>query len=236
MMEDLKSLEDLLDFQKEDSEIDRLLAKRQELPELEQYRDAHDESELIEASVRKHEDELRRLNLEFDRSDGELTIAEDKRDSEERRLYAGGLNARETSALMQEVEMLRRQTKELEDSAITLMESRDTQAQLAEEEQAKLEESQAVEERLEAAIKEQWAVIDADIARHEARKTEIAGLIDEDLMEVYDELREHKGVAVARLTEDMCGACRLLLSEAEQIQAARSDPPRCTHCRCILVL
>ena len=61
--------------------------------------------------------------------------------------------------------------------------------------------------------------------------------IDAELMEAYEELRPIKdGVAIARLGEDICGGCHLRLSEAEKLQASKSDPPRCVHCRRILIL
>ncbi len=56
-------------------------------------------------------------------------------------------------------------------------------------------------------------------------------------MDLYDELRELKtdGVGAARLDEGVCGGCHLRLSAAEQSQAMKESPPRCIHCRRILV-
>ena len=90
--------------------------------------------------------------------------------------------------------------------------------------------------RLEAIIKEEWRVIDADIARVEARKREIIPLIEPELLALYEELRPHKErVAVGRLAEGVCGGCHLRLSAAEQVEVLREFPPRCIHCRRILV-
>ena len=50
-MHELQSLADLLDLQEVDSEIDRLLHRRQSLPELEQYRVAHETAEGIAARL-----------------------------------------------------------------------------------------------------------------------------------------------------------------------------------------
>jgi predicted nucleic acid-binding Zn-ribbon protein len=42
-------------------------------------------------------------------------------------------------------------------------------------------------------------------------------------------------VAVGRLADGICGGCHLRLSAAEQVEVLRDFPPRCMHCRRILV-
>ena len=82
-----------------------------------------------------------------------------------------------------------------------------------------------------------WKQIDEEVARLEARKTEVVSLIDPDLIELYEQVRSSmEGVGIARLGEGVCGGCHLTLSAAEQIQAAKTIPPRCIHCRRILAL
>jgi hypothetical protein len=235
-MEDLRSLADLLDLQDVDLQIDRLLSQRQGLPELEQYRTAHEELEALGGSHDTATAELRDLSLELDKTNGELTIAEQKLAAEQNRLYAGGLSARDADYLRQEVEMLGRQNTEMEDRVLELMELREIKEQdvalLAEEVAAK----QGVKSTLEGEIQEAWKSIDAELARKEARKADIVPLVDGDLLELYEELRPMKeGVAVGRLADGVCGGCHLTLTAAEQLTVIRQDPPRCIHCRRILV-
>ena len=230
-------LEDLLDLQLIDMEIDRLLDERQTLPALDKYKQAHEAAEEAKSALAVAQEEAKRIHLALDKSDGELTIAEEKRDSEERRLYAGGLNARETDALMKEVEMLKRQTAEREEQTLALMDERDAQATVVDGKQADLDAATGEAEKLEAQIKTAWAEIDAEVARQEEKKAEAVKPIDAELMEAYEEMRPIKdGVAIARLGEDICGGCHLRLSEAEKLQASKTDPPRCVHCRRILIL
>ncbi len=62
-------------------------------------------------------------------------------------------------------------------------------------------------------------------------------LIDEDLIALYEDLRRAKdGVGVGRLADGVCGGCHLRITEAEELEVRRSDPPRCIHCRRILVV
>lgn len=237
MMEPFRTMEDLLDLQSVDLEIDRLLERRASLPELDQYKAAHAVVEAVTAELAEANAAKREVGLAVDKSDGELTLLSDKRDAEERRLYAGGLNARETEALMSEVEMLGKRVTEMEEATLKLLDDRDVHNEAVAALEQRLEDAKADESRLEARIEEQWRSIDGDIAVQEDKKADIAKRVDPELMELYEELRPTKeGVAVGRLGEGICGGCHLRLSEAEQLEAARSDPPRCVHCRRIIVL
>lgn len=236
-MEDLKSLEDLLDLQAEDSAIDRLLERRQNLPELDDYKAAHARVSGLESDRDALAARIRESELGVDKAEGELEITETKLAQEERRLYAGGLSARDAEHLRQEVDMLRRRISDREDEVISLMEDREQAEGEASELATQLAEASGEKSRLEGVISEAWKQIDAEMARHEARKAEIAPLIPDELMELYEELRDLKtdGVGAARLAEGVCSGCHLRLSAAEQSQAMKETPPRCIHCRRILV-
>jgi predicted nucleic acid-binding Zn-ribbon protein len=235
-MEELQSLADLLDLQDVDLQIDRLLHERQSLPELEAYQSAHAR---LDDLTKRHEEasaRLRELSLDLDKNSGELELGEQKLAAEQNRLYAGGLSARDADYLRQEVEMLGRKNSGMEDRILELMESRDTQegvvADLAEQRDGVAGEKAQLEETISAA----WKSIDAELARREARKADIVSLIPADLLDLYEELRPLKeGVAVGRLAENVCGGCHLRITAAEQLEVKRSDPPRCIHCRRILV-
>lgn len=234
-MEDIRSLEDLLDLQVVDSDIDRLLDKRGSLPELTAFRRAHATATRLEAEIAAATESLKTVDLAEDRAEGEMELDEDKLAREERRLYAGGLSARDATHLRDEVEMLRRRISDREDEALALIEERDQAQRALEVLQAERATAVAEKNRLEIEIQGMWAIIDADIARLEARKAEIVPLVDPDLLELYEEIRPTKeGVAVAALVDGVCGGCHLALSAAEEAQALRAVPPRCHHCRRIL--
>jgi predicted nucleic acid-binding Zn-ribbon protein len=235
-MEEFRSLEDLLDLQVVDLEIDRLLHRRQSMDELTQYRDAHEQVTALDTRLTDAEHRLRELDLAGDKAQGELDLAEQKLQREERRLYAGGLTAREAEAMRLEVESLRRHISEREDQILELIDGREqVEAEVAELREQR-DAAQAEKDRLNAVIKAEWQVIDGDIARAEARKRDIVPLIAPELIELYEELRPHKeGVAVGRLAEGVCGGCHLQLSAAERVEVLREYPPRCLHCRRILV-
>jgi predicted nucleic acid-binding Zn-ribbon protein len=235
-MEELRSLEDLLDLQKVDLELDRLLHRRQTLSQLDDYRRVHESLVALDVTLAEVGGRFRESDLASDRADGELGLAEDKLKREERRLYAGGLNARDSENMRQEVAMLRRQISEKEDHILALIEVKEQAESELVQLRSQRAELQAEKDRLDGEIKEEWRVIDSEIALREARKRDIVPLIDVELLDLYDELRPIKqGVAVGRLSEGICGGCHLQLSSAERAEVAREWPPRCLHCRRILV-
>lgn len=236
-MEDMRSLADLLDLQEVDLQIDRLLHDRQSLPELEQYKAAHESAAAINGRLADAELQLRETSLELNKTEGELEITAGRLDAEQNRLYAGGMSARDADYLRREVEMLDRKRGEAEDLVLELMERREENETTVAGLKAEAAAATSAKESIEAVIKEAWRGIDAQLAVKESRKNEIAPLIPEDLMELYEQLRGTKeGVAVGALTDGMCGGCHLKLTAAEQLDAQRTDPARCIHCRRILVI
>lgn len=235
-MDEMRSLADLLDLQVVDLDIDRLLHDRQTLPVLDDYKRAHEALKKRSAELTEADGSLKQTTMALNKTSGELELADIKLGNEQNRLYAGGISARDADFLRQEVEMLQRKKTEMEDEILDLMERREVEEKTAEALRSQEAEAGETKTKLEQTIKVEWAEIDAALARKERRKGDIVPLIPEDLMELYDELRDVKeGVAAARLAEGICGGCHLRLTPAELLQVARSDPPRCTHCRRILV-
>ena len=236
-MEELQSLADLLDLQEVDLQIDRLLHERQSLPELDDYRSRHEQAESLRAELVAAEAALRETSLELDKTEGEMEITAERLDAEQNRLYAGGLSARDADYLRREVEMLTRKRSDAEDLVLELMELREQQEAAVNDLKSQVEAAGAAKAEVEGSIKEAWKGIDAQLSLKEARKGEIVPLIDGELLDLYEQLRESKeGVGIGALTDSMCGGCHLKLTAAEVLDAKRSDPPRCIHCRRILVI
>jgi predicted nucleic acid-binding Zn-ribbon protein len=236
-MNEFQSLVDLLDLQVVDLDIDRFLHLRQSLPELAEFRNAHAHREQINARLTEISDELKQISLEEDKAEGELELLEQKVHQQEQRLFAGGLSARDTENMRREVESLRNREGTMEDEVLVLLDRKEQLETEVAGIKAELDTAQAEEQRLEAIIAEEWKKLDAEIAKKEVRKLDIVPLIDAELLELYEYLREHKeGVAIGRLMDGgICGGCHLRLSTAEQKQVLSEDLPRCLHCRRLLV-
>jgi predicted nucleic acid-binding Zn-ribbon protein len=236
-MEEMSSLADLLDLQAVDLEIDRLLHERESLPELASYKETHGDLQAATQRMETAQSQMRDTNLAIDKTNGELEIAEGKVSREQMRLYAGGLSARDADYMRREVEMLVRKKGEMEEEVLELLERSDVRQ--AEVESSTAEVARLTEEKnaLEAAITDAWRTIDARLAGKEERKASIFPLIDSDIVELYEDLRKAKGgVGVGRLADGVCGGCHLRITEAEEMDVRKSHPPRCIHCRRILVI
>jgi len=233
---ELLSLADLLEVQNLDLQIDRLLEKRQSLPELDVYKTVHSRLQELEAKRDTSGTSLKQLDLELDKSEGEFQILETKLNEHETRLFAGGMSARETEYMRLEVQGLRGQREAMEERVLQMLEDIDPARDEVKSLETEIEAANSEKMELEASIKRQWKQIDAELARKEDRKKEAVRPIDDDLMELYEKLRRIKeGVAVASYDHNVCGGCHMAFSPAEQEEAFSSDLPRCVHCRRILV-
>jgi len=235
-VDEIKSMADLLDLQEIDLQIDRLLDKRSSLAELEMYKTAHAEVERLEMSKSDASASLKNADMGLSKSNGELEILAEKAAAEQNRLYAGGMSARDADYVRREVEMLYAKVSKMEDDVIAFIELKeDAEAQvdgLSEELVAATSERDALRD----SITEQWRLIDKELAMKEERKSAGISLVDEYLLEIYDGLRgSNEGRVVGRLVDGVCGSCHLKLSAAEEARAVKDDPPRCIHCRAILV-
>jgi predicted nucleic acid-binding Zn-ribbon protein len=233
---DIPSLADLLDVQDLDLQIDRLLDRRQSLPDLASYKAAHEEEQRLNAELATAGAELRSLELGFDKSEGELEILEHKLKEHETRLYAGGMSGRETEHMRLEVQGLKAQREALEERVLGMLEQVDPARAAVVDLRSRLDEVVTVKAALERSIKDEWKQIDAELARKEERKKEALIPVPGDLVEMYEKLRHSKeGVAIGRFEHGVCGGCHMALSPTEQTEAFSAEIPRCVHCRRILV-
>ena len=234
---EIPALADLLDLQDLDLQIDRLIDRRQNLPELEQYRAANADRLAAAAEHERLAGDLKSLELDLDKAEGELQILEVRLEEAETRLFAGGMSAKETEHKRLEVRSLKGQREAMEEKVLVLLDRRDALSEQVDAAAAEVARHQESENALESTITAQWKEIDLELGRVEARKAEVVPAIPDGLVELYEKLRGTKeGVAVGRLVDNQCGGCHLTLSSAERAEAADSDPPRCVHCRRILVL
>lgn len=230
-------LSDLLDLQEVDLAIDRLLHQRESLPELAALAQARARLQVLESEYQGLHDELRRLERDEDKAEGELEILETKLKESETRLFAGGMSARETEQKRLEVQALRGQQDAMEGRVLAILDQLDPLRE-GEARVAKARDAVKAEvEKLEQIVTSAWKEIDAHIARREETKRELAAPIPGDLLDLYEQLRRSKeGVAIGRLEGGVCGGCHLALSLPEQREASEWDPPRCIHCLRLLVM
>jgi uncharacterized protein len=228
----------LLELQDTDSAIDRLEARRQQLEggeEMRAARTAMEDAEGRLGELRLALDELARDQRRLERDVDSMT---QKADAEQKRLYDGSIvNVKELEALQHEIASVKERRSRTEDELLEIMERReDLEARIALAE----EETTGARTRVEALAGESVRELEHIEAELRARRAARQGLtpeIDEELLELYDDLRaQKKGIGAAALVDGVCQACHEKLSAMEIDRLKKSDGiRRCEYCRRILV-
>lgn len=229
----------LLELQELDTAIDRLTARLRALEageDLAAARAEANEAERIVGELRLRLDELARDQQRYEH---EIDSMNQKAAAEERRLYDGSVaNARELDSIRHEVENLTRRRSDREDEVLTVMQLRED---VETEERAATERSDSLRakvDEVEAAAADELQRVANELEERRSARERVAGSIDPELVELYEDLRpQKKGVAVAELVDGVCQGCHEQLSAVYLDRLKReAGPKRCEHCRRILVI
>ncbi|MBA7680398.1 hypothetical protein ES703_88713 [subsurface metagenome] len=180
----------------------------------------------------QHLEELNRqqrsIEWEIDDLTSKLVPAEEE-------LYSGRIrNPKELANLQHEIDGLKARRDQLEDKALEIMD----QVELATKNIAAIDSELKI---LEVEWQSQQQQLSADL---EQVKTILSNLqdkrqlltaeIDPQTIEVYQELKNQKGIAVAKVEQGICRGCRISLPITELQQARSGSLVRCSSCGRIL--
>ena len=181
------------------------------------------------------------LTAEQAKVDADVEQVKTRRTRDRDRIDQGLIaNPKDLQRMQHELESLERRITSLEDQELEVME----QVEDGTEGRRRRSTGQVLEAderlaRLAASRDEKSAALDAELAEVLAARAPAVAGMPEDLLSLYDRLRELKGgVGAAALRARECGGCRLSLDPAElaRIRAAAMDEViRCEECQRILV-
>jgi hypothetical protein len=238
-----ESLKRLLDLQEVDLARDRLAERLAKLPERAELTEHERRMDEVRAAIARVDKEIEAVVKEITNQEGELALIEQKITREEARLYGGEVvNPKELSALQSEIAMFKRQKTPLEEGALERMMQRDELYGERERLETELSDLGKEADELRGRIAEATGEIEGLMDEEESKRKEHLSDLPEDVVELYEELRESKrGIGAGALQNGVCTACREALSavEVDRIkQAARLGETRfrCEHCRRILVV
>jgi hypothetical protein len=158
--------------------------------------------------------------------------------AEEKRMYDGSIaNAKELDALQHEISSLKDRRSRAEDELLDQMvrrEDMEARATTAETELA------AVRARLDAVggdSARELQEVEAGLSDRRNERDALVPALDEDLLELYEDLRrQKKGVGAAAIVDGVCQACHEKLSAVELDRLKHDDGiKRCEYCRRIVV-
>lgn len=235
-----ESLIELLELQKVDSRIDRLMHRLHNLPEaaeLEQLEARRTQLRTaigaVQVVLTEHTRQQTRLETEIDAISAKVKM-------EDLRLYGGTVTSpRELASLQSEIEALRRRQTTLEDEDLEVLERRES----SEKELGALETEVAA---LDASIKETTgrrdvavAAIEEELKEARAERDGLVPHFDAGLLTLYERLRTQMlgGVAAAALVDGTCQGCHMRLPSQEYERVRDSTGlVRCAECNRILVV
>jgi uncharacterized protein len=232
-------LDRILELQELDLSIDRLEARRQQLEGGEDVRAARERMQAAEERVGE-------LRLALDSVVGELTKLEHNADSldkrieaERKRLYDGSVaNPKELEAIQAEIRNLTERKRRVEDLELDQMERREDMEGRLPQLEAELAETRTRLAEVSEGSESEMADVTKALADRRAERSALASGFDEELVELYEDLRRTKrGVGAASLVDGVCQGCHQKLSAVELDRIKRSEGVRrCEYCRRILVL
>lgn len=236
---DPAALKRLLELQDHDSEIARLSHRKATLPEAQRLTEVNGLLAELAADLEIAEKQVHEIGREQDRMEGEIALLEQKTQKEESRLFSGGVsNPKELGSLQAEVAMLKKKRSGLDDLLLDVMVQKEDVVATKERLEAERREATVEAETLTKTVEELASQIDKELDLHSKARSEIASSIPEDLLALYDKIRESKGgVGAAALRGGTCEGCHTQLpaSEVEKLKAGRGIQ-RCDNCRRILVV
>lgn len=229
----------LLELAELDAELARLDHRKHALPEIAELARMEARTGELKDAMVVTETELGDLAREENRAERDVEQVRTRIDRDRGRLDAGQVSAaRELASLQSEIESLRRRQGDLEEVVLELMERRETLT-------ARLDELTAERDRLgtdlttvaarrDAIISE----IDEQAGQASGQRKEIASEVPADLLKLYEQIRDSRGVGAAMLRAGRCEGCHLTLNTVDLNQIRSSAPDeviRCEECRRILV-
>jgi len=238
------SLEDqhaLLELQRHDSAVDRLMARRGSLPEDARLTELADALTAVDQLTAERRGSLATLQREQARLEDEIEMVTSKARREEDRAASGKVTSpKELTAIQEEVAALKRRRATLEDDLLERMEQRETlEGELAELDGRRgliTAEQDEVTRARDAALVE----INRELEAEQAARAAVASRVGGELQTLYDQIRRRLGgVAAAALVGDTCQGCRVSISPVELAAVRKLAPEtikRCENCRRILVV
>ena len=234
----MKGLDRLLELQDLDLSIDRLEARRREIESGEELATSRRGMEALEQRLGEVRMALDGINSEQARLEGDAGMLTQKLEAEEKRLYDGSVaNPKELEAIQAELRNLRERRSRLEDGIIEQMERRENIAGGLPQLETEVREARDRVAEIETSAERELTDIAAALIDRRAERERLVASFDEELLELYEELRaSKKGVGAAALLDGVCQGCREQLSPLERDRLKKVEGiRRCPHCRRILI-
>lgn len=230
----------LLDLQRMDTTIDRLVHRSANLPEQVEL-DTLQAQRIEDAAVHaEHEEELDKVSREMSRLESDTQMIVDRIEHEKARLDSGSVTSpREMANISAELDSLARRKSHLEDQELEIMEQREEIEKTVSESAAKLNGIDTETAEVTRKRDEILAEINAELTEVRASRDALVNTMLAEVVEKYEQVRlKQGGIGAAAVERGTCRACSLPLSPMAKDEIKNSEEVfiRCENCRRILVI
>jgi predicted nucleic acid-binding Zn-ribbon protein len=229
----------LLEVADLDSRAALLRHQRAHLPELAEITTLEAERTALTDKVRDARIVVDDLAVEQAKADREVESVKARRERDRTRMDTGQItNPKDLERMQHELVSLERRITSLEDAELEVMEALEEAQQVLEGLGIRAEDIDARLGELVALRDEKQAAIDSSLAEVAGSRAPALDGMPDDLLALYERLREQKGVGAALLRGRQCTGCNMSIdaSELSRIRSAPADEViRCEDCQRILV-
>ena len=229
----------LLDVAELDSRAAQLRHQRAHLPELAEIAALETERTALTDQVRDARIVVDDLTVEQTKADREVEQVKTRRERDRTRMDSGQItNPKDLERMQHELVSLERRITTLEDAELEVMEQLEVAQQVLDGLGFRADDIDARLAELVAQRDEKQAGIDVSLAEIDAARGPATDGMPDDLLALYERLREQKGIGAALLRSRQCGGCNMTLDASELSRIRSADPEeviRCEECQRILV-
>lgn len=142
----------------------------------------------------------------------------------ERKLYGGAVqNPKELNDLAKDVEQLRRQRAVREDRLLECLEREESANRVVQESGAALQQLTRRHESEQQSLGSESEALRARLAELASARERLRSSSQNDDVRLYDSLRKTRGLAVAEVRQRTCQACRVGLTQHDDMRARSGD-------------
>ncbi|MBA4371061.1 MAG: hypothetical protein C0418_05740 [Coriobacteriaceae bacterium] len=229
----------LLELQDADLGVTRTGRELDGLPEKKAILEIRRKTREVQALLDKTHAYAAEVGRAVSRAEDETSGLDAKLAAEQKRLTSGEVSDhREVQHLTREMDSLRRRKDKLEMETIALMEKGEKAEAQSRTIVAAIAKLASDEQALVERFKQAGSVLLTRIESLKARRASLAAGLPADVLAAYESARETKhGIGAARLTDGVCGACRVELP-ADKLHLLLDGPAvaECPMCRRLLVV
>ncbi|WP_310963828.1 zinc ribbon domain-containing protein [Nocardioides terrisoli] len=227
-------------MQEIDSRIDTIRHRLGSIPEAAQIAELGARRTAVANALRDLRVEVDDLTAEQKKADRDVESVRARRERDQGLIDSGAVGSpKDIERMLHELQSLSRRISDLEDVELEVMERLEAAQQSLRDRTDELARIEEERERLEGARSSRAGELDGELAQSVAERKVTADGVPDDLLALYEKLREQKGgVGAAALRARQCGGCRLTLDNSilgEIRTRPTDDVVRCEECGRILV-